>query len=199
VATGGTAPSSGGCCALLACPSGSKLIGNQDECPAGTECFEAISCCEKVRCVRALVTCNAIPVCDAGDKEIMGECPLSLVCYSRTLCGTTINCISGKSGTGGAGSGGNGGSAGAAGAGGGKCNPATEFNREYVATNPKTCMLIDYACPANTKGFGNECGCGCEQPSTCPEFVDCAPSSNLEPPDPLCNSPGTCPYTLRAQ
>jgi hypothetical protein len=132
-------------------------------------------------------TCNAIPVCDAGDHEISGECPPSVVaCYSRTLCGTTIRCISESAG------------GGEGGAGGSSCDPATEYNRKYVTTNPSSCLLIDYACPPTTEAFQNGCGCGCEQPASCPEFVDCAPRVDTRPPDPLCADSGACPYTTRA-
>jgi hypothetical protein len=186
IATGGAAPTMGGCCNLLACPSGHQLVMN-GTCPAGSECYLYQSCCQQVMCARPAATCNAIPVCDAGDHEITGECPPSVIaCYSRTLCGTTIRCIS-ESGAGGEG-----------GAGGATCEPAAEYNRKYVATNPSTCQLIDYACPPATQGFQNACGCGCEQPGSCPEFVDCAPRVDTRPPDPLCADSGACPYTTRA-
>lgn len=55
------------------------------------------------------------------------------------------------------------------------CDPAKEWWRNYVATDPKTCMVIDYACPEYTTGFQNECGCGCEQDKSCPQFIDCMP------------------------
>ena len=184
-ATGGAGPTMGGCCNLLACPSGHTLVLN-GTCPAGSECYVYQSCCQQVTCARPVVTCDAIPVCDAGDRQISGECPPSVQCYSRTLCGTTINCVS-ESGAGGAG-----------GAGGASCDPAVEYNRKYVTTRPATCALIDYACPASTLMFQNECGCGCEQPASCPEWVDCAPRVDMRPPDPLCADSGACPYTQRA-
>ncbi len=55
------------------------------------------------------------------------------------------------------------------------CDPEAEWWRDYVATDPETCMVIDYVCPTNTTMFGNACGCGCEQDPSCPEWFDCMP------------------------
>lgn len=55
------------------------------------------------------------------------------------------------------------------------CNPAEEWWRDYVSTDPEQCKLIDYICPPNTNGFTNTCGCGCEQDPSCPEYFDCMP------------------------
>jgi hypothetical protein len=60
------------------------------------------------------------------------------------------------------------------------CDPAAEWWREYVATSPGTCALIDYGCPANTTMFGNDCGCGCEQSVDCPEWFDCMEPSGCD-------------------
>jgi hypothetical protein len=57
------------------------------------------------------------------------------------------------------------------------CNPSTEYWRNYVSTSPTECMLIDYACPTNSAGFGNACGCGCEQNRNCPEYFYCVDAS----------------------
>lgn len=43
----------------------------------------------------------------------------------------------------------------------------------YVAKDPKECAVIDYACPANTEGYGDDCGCGCRQNPDCAETYDC--------------------------
>ncbi|MBK7580046.1 MAG: hypothetical protein IPI67_07540 [Myxococcales bacterium] len=59
-----------------------------------------------------------------------------------------------------------------------QCDPAKEWWKKYVATDPKTCMVIDFACPPSTKGFENQCGCGCEQDPSCPQFIDCMPPSD---------------------
>lgn len=69
------------------------------------------------------------------------------------------------------------------------CNPNEEWWRSYVATDPDQCDLIDYLCPANTGGFSNECGCGCEQDANCPEWLDC------EPPTDCSSLMAACPYS----
>ncbi len=139
-----------------------------------------------------MAQCDAAPVCDSGDEALMGPCPPNLSCYTRTLCGTTLYCLHRETGSGGAaGSGGAGG-----GGGGSACSPMEEYYRHYVSTTPETCLLIDYSCPAGTRYFGNDCGCGCEQPTSCPEWVNCQPGQDRV--SALCNSE-ECPYTVRAQ
>lgn len=71
------------------------------------------------------------------------------------------------------------------------CNPENEPYRNYVSEDPETCQLIDFDCTGNTVMFGNECGCGCEQSTDCPETMDCSPMSGT------CNEPlaARCPYT----
>jgi len=61
------------------------------------------------------------------------------------------------------------------------CDPDKEWWRQYVAKDPKQCAVIDYACPPNTKGFENACGCGCEQDASCPQWFDCMPPSPCDP------------------
>jgi hypothetical protein len=72
------------------------------------------------------------------------------------------------------------------------CDPENEPYRHYVSDSPDTCALIDYACTDNTTHFTNECGCGCEQSTECPETIDCTPMSGS------CNEPlaARCPYTV---
>ncbi len=55
------------------------------------------------------------------------------------------------------------------------CDPKKEWWKEYVLTDPAACAVADFGCPANTTGFENQCGCGCEQDVSCPEFIDCMP------------------------
>jgi len=55
------------------------------------------------------------------------------------------------------------------------CDPEKEWYRDYVSTDPMTCAVIDFACPPNTTGFENACGCGCEQDPSCPQYFDCMP------------------------
>ncbi|MEZ4223001.1 MAG: hypothetical protein R3B13_18805 [Polyangiaceae bacterium] len=58
------------------------------------------------------------------------------------------------------------------------CDPKQEWWRSYVATDPKTCADIDYACESNTTPFENQCGCGCEQDPSCPPTINCMPPAD---------------------
>ena len=58
------------------------------------------------------------------------------------------------------------------------CQPDKEWYRKYESTNVKACGLLDFECPAGTTYFANDCGCGCEQASSCPEWIDCAPGNS---------------------
>jgi len=70
------------------------------------------------------------------------------------------------------------------------CDPAKEWWRNYVAHSPEECSVIDYVCPPNTFGFSNACGCGCEQDSSCPEYISCMP------PAPNCEADkAKCPFS----
>jgi hypothetical protein len=121
----------------------------------------------------AQVCCLALATCQFGDTQINGpsDCPAGAECYSNSICCTTVWCIRTTT-----------------------CNPAAEYNRNYVGSSPSQCAVIDFVCPAYTTYFSNQCGCGCEQDASCPQYVDCMPGG---PVDPLCAS-NNCPYTLRA-
>ena len=54
------------------------------------------------------------------------------------------------------------------------CDPPNEWWRDYAATDPETCAVIDYDCPPNTEPFENACGCGCEQSAACEQTYDCS-------------------------
>jgi hypothetical protein len=56
-----------------------------------------------------------------------------------------------------------------------KCDEASEPNRKYVGHSPEQCMLVKFSCVPGTTMFSNDCGCGCEQPSDCPAFINCMP------------------------
>jgi len=71
------------------------------------------------------------------------------------------------------------------------CDPSKEWWRHYVATDPATCMVIDYGCPPNTVAFSNGCGCGCEQDASCPEWFDCMPPASCDVPKIM----EQCPYS----
>lgn len=58
------------------------------------------------------------------------------------------------------------------------CDPKSEWWRHYVATDLQTCAVIDFGCPDHTTGFENQCGCGCQQELSCPQWLDCTPPAN---------------------
>ncbi len=60
------------------------------------------------------------------------------------------------------------------------CHAKKEWWREYVATGLHGCATIDYTCPDNTNPFSNQCGCGCEQHSSCPKIFDCVPPASCD-------------------
>jgi hypothetical protein len=71
------------------------------------------------------------------------------------------------------------------------CDPKVEWWRNYVATDPSTCQVIDYTCPPNTTGFSNGCGCGCEQAASCPQWFDCMPPATCD----AAALQAQCPYS----
>ncbi|HEY3496706.1 MAG TPA: hypothetical protein VGK73_18530 [Polyangiaceae bacterium] len=149
-AQAGTGQGGDGCClAFPVCPDGERQVGSVDECTPGASCHEVTVCCSTIVCTGEIAQCDAYPVCDAGDTQVSGACPAGGSCYTRSLCGTTITCLDSA------------------------CDPATEYNREYLF-EPEACLLADYVCTTpNTKPFMNDCGCGCEQDSTCPAHLGC--------------------------
>lgn len=54
------------------------------------------------------------------------------------------------------------------------CDPAQEWWRSYIG-DAQSCATIDFDCAPPTVAFQNSCGCGCEQPSWCPQVFDCEP------------------------
>jgi len=126
-----------------------------------------------------VVCCNGLPRCNGGDTQIASQsaCPSGAQCYSVSLCCSQIWCARLPSDA-------------------SVCNPTAEYNRKYMGTSAAQCQVIKFACPTNTTMFSNSCGCGCEQPASCPEYVDCMPG-----PSPATNSlcsDSACPYTIRA-
>jgi hypothetical protein len=71
------------------------------------------------------------------------------------------------------------------------CDPAKEWYRNYVGKSPQQCAVIDFVCPANTTYFANDCGCGCQQSATCPQWFDCMPPSPCDP----AKIKAECPYS----
>jgi hypothetical protein len=193
---------------LATCNAGEQQISNSDPCPSGYACHTKQVCCQSIQCANKTDSasggaaggsaiysggnCAAMPACDSGDVQTPNGCPPGVGCYSRSMCGVTIVCQQRVIATGGASSVPT--DAGAS-VDAGQCNPATEYNRHYAATSTTACMVIDFACQSQTNAFFNECGCGCEQASSCPEWVDCMPGPVTL--NPLCSN-DNCPFTLRA-
>jgi hypothetical protein len=142
------------------------------------------------------VCCNAFPTCGPDEREVptAADCARLPMCHEVSLCCSTIYCsvlTPGSGGSGGAGgASGTGGAAGASGA----CNPEMEPDRNYVGESRAECMVVRFQCPEYTTMFSNDCGCGCEQDASCPDFVDCMPGSD---PKPGCSEEerARCPYT----
>ncbi len=57
------------------------------------------------------------------------------------------------------------------------CNRAQEWWRQYSAMSPAACASSRYTCPTNTTSFSNDCGCGCEEPTTCAQYLNCIPGA----------------------
>jgi hypothetical protein len=172
--SGGTPAGTGGeppqcCLAEAVCNPNDTEIGSEADCPPGASCYSNTACCSTVWCA-SVPTCDAFPSCD-NDEELVSECDDGAVCTTRELCGNSIICQK-KDVT---------------------CDRDAELDRDYAADDPDSCSLIDYVCPEYTTPFSNECGCGCEQPADCPDFVNCEPGGMV---DPLCDS-AECPYTDR--
>ena len=74
------------------------------------------------------------------------------------------------------------------------CEAVDGEGLDYVGNSVVECADIDFDCPTNTTFFENDCGCGCEQDPSCPNMVNCKPTST----DPACSDPEfskKCPYT----
>jgi len=167
--TGGEGPAC--CLAEAICDEGDLQIESEADCPIGGECYSSTICCSTVWCMEAQALCDAIPTCLEGETEVP-ECPEGSSCVKRALCGTVIICEGPTV----------------------VCDVAESVHVHWVAHSAQECQTIDYECPEYTTAFSNECGCGCQQPDTCPESIDCEPGGTV---DPLCNSE-ECPYSPRA-
>lgn len=90
-------------CATIApaCDRGDNQYASDAQCKAaGSDyCYTRSSTCNdrvvsSIICGRPTAQCAAMPVCDEGDRETAG-CPKNAgaTCYTRTVCGTTIQCV----------------------------------------------------------------------------------------------------------
>jgi hypothetical protein len=53
------------------------------------------------------------------------------------------------------------------------CEPMREYYRSYLSLGADGCPTTDLACQTGATPFTNECGCGCEQSLSCPQYFDC--------------------------
>lgn len=165
--TGGEPPEC--CLADAACDDGDLQVDSESDCPIGGECYSSTMCCETVWCMEAQAPCDAVPTC-ANDETQVDACIEGRPCVKRALCGTVIVCQKLEA----------------------YCDIGDEPNRHYVGQGSE-CVGLDFSCPETTIRFDEPCGCGCEQPATCPPYIDCLPSNEV---DPLCQS-DECPYSNR--
>lgn len=166
--TGGQPPQC--CLAEAVCDEGDLQVESESDCPVGGECYSNTMCCSTVWCMKQQPLCDAVPTC-ASDETQVDACVEGRTCVKRALCGEVITCQKLES----------------------FCNPDQDPNRHYVAQG-SDCQDLLFECPEHTSIFFESCGCGCEQPSSCPEYVDCMPGGEI---DPLCES-DECPFTTRA-
>lgn len=66
------------------------------------------------------------------------------------------------------------------------CEPDKEWWRDYISLDPEQCRVIFFVCPEHTTYFSNPCGCGCEQSSDCPEWINCMPPRDCSKERALC-------------
>lgn len=165
--TGGEPPQC--CLADAVCDDGDLQVDSESDCPIGGECYSNTVCCSTVWCMEEQALCDAIPTC-ADDETEVEACLEGRSCVKRALCGEIIICQKLEA----------------------YCDVGEQPNRHYVGQGSE-CIGIDLACPEHTTSFDEPCGCGCEQPSSCPAYIDCMPTNE---PDPLCNS-DECPYSNR--
>jgi hypothetical protein len=160
------------CCdGAAACAESETTLEVADDCPMGAECHSVTFCCSTVWCMKPQAPCDGIPSCSDGET-LVDDCPSDATCVRRAMCGSVITCqLDGFV----------------------ACDLGSQPNRNYIGSSAESCEGIDFACPEHTLGFSDYCGCGCEQPDTCPEFIDCAPGGDV---DPLCES-NECPYSQR--
>jgi hypothetical protein len=177
---GGLAGTGGAACckAIPTCNPGDQQLAGA--CPPDASCYAVTACCTTAWCRHDSTCTPKVSPCLPNDKQIFGSCPAGRSCYQRMVCGSVATCLSGAL------------------ADGGTCGGPAPRGVHYVSTSLEKCALIDYACPSGTTGYSDACGCGCRQPDTCPDYVNCQPTPAPGPMNPLCAANGPCPYSIRA-
>jgi hypothetical protein len=81
------------CAGYPSCKAGYQQVA---ACPNdGTPCVTETMCGAAILCAQIPVMCEAYPSCDLGHWEVPSQSQClqdDAVCYSRSLCGTTIWC-----------------------------------------------------------------------------------------------------------
>jgi hypothetical protein len=158
----------------FSCPPTGCTFGGMHYAPG--ESFESEESCQMCACVEDGTQCSLVdcPCTYEGNEFSQGStfpsrdgCNTCTCAQSSVSC-TDLNC---------------------------PCDPAVEWYRSYVGGSPEECSLIKFACPANTIGFQNECGCGCEQSDACPKvFSYCPPHTPCD----VDQLEAECPYSTIA-
>lgn len=184
-ATGGGGSSQGGsdpggtpwCPQLDVCKYGAdERLAPGEECPEDRECYSDEWCGKTVQCVKFEgEACTDTPSCDPGQLKNL-FCMGVGICETRSACGKSIVCETLHPG-------------------GSECQPGVQKDRVFAAL-PEKCGTIAIHCPRGSAPFSDECGCGCEQPEDCPDWVDCQPGAE-DPRQDLCDSVA-CPFTQRS-
>jgi hypothetical protein len=184
VGKGGAIGVAGGpCCnAKAVCKPGDTEVASPFFCPPGTSCYEVSMCCQNILC-RSDPTCTGVAPCYPGEIQLgdNASCPNGGTCYLHLVCGKPVTCFVPFQD-----------------AGTPACSGTPPRGVHYVSTSLEKCKLIDYACPAGTMGYSDQCGCGCVQSASCPDYVNCAPMIPPAPTNPLCADSTKCPYSVRA-
>lgn len=176
----GSVGSGGGVCCHTnpTCDPGDVQLGGA--CPPDSSCYTVTACCNTILCLYS--QCSVAPCLDGDSVLVDGACPPGRSCYLQAVCNAVFYCVSG----------------GIPDAGGSGCGLPPPSGVHYFSTSLSECARrIGYVCPTGTTAYGDDCGCGCIQPQSCPDFVDCAAVIPPGPMDPLCNNPSMCPYTIR--
>jgi len=165
--------------AIVTCACGSgTLMGNADTGSGGSGGDHVAATGGGSNCGFAMATCGSEGIFIGGEP-----CPIGRDCYMSYAGCTETRCARPISAN----------DSGVEGSDAAVCNPASENNRLYFVRS--SCESSQIACPTYTSYFANVCGCGCEQDSVCPPYVDCASASGIR--DPLCSDMGPCPYSVR--
>jgi hypothetical protein len=154
-----------------------QRLAPSEPCPANRECYADDWCGQSIQCVKYVDdgTCTEKPSCDPEQVTLSVGCLRGGICETRSACGKSIVCETKHQGD-------------------AACNPGL-FRHRVFAARAQSCSAISIYCPKGSILFSDECGCGCEQPETCPEGVNCQPSGEIH--SELCDSTD-CPFTGRA-